>query len=140
YSYWNPESDPTIYAPFSERDVAVGKSRNTMALRDELGLAHATDKPLVIAITRLVQQKGVDLIKQAIVTAPKKGMQFVILGAAPDPAIHFDFMNLEAQYRADSDVRILLLQEEALAHKLYAASDMILVPSLFEPCGLTQLI
>lgn len=140
YSYWNPELDPNIYCPFSVKDVGTSKQRNTMALRDELKLAHSPDKPMVVGVTRLVQQKGVDLIKHAIMTAHAKGMQCVILGTAPDPAIHYDFMNLSHHYQDDPDVRILLAQEEKLAHKLYAASDMFLMPSLFEPCGLTQLI
>jgi starch synthase len=67
-------------------------------------------------------------------------MQCVVLGTAPDPAIHYDFVNLMKQYEKDPDVRILLAQEERLAHKLYAGAEIFLMPSLFEPCGLTQLI
>lgn len=144
YSYWNPETDPNIYRAYSSREdqapTLADKAANTLALRKELNLALATDKPLVVSIARLVQQKGVDLIKYAISCAHAKGMQFVILGTAPDPAIHYDFVNLAKKYEHDPDVRIILVQEEKLAHKLYAASEMFLMPSLFEPCGLTQLI
>jgi len=141
YSYWNPEIDRNINTPFSAtKEGLAKKAANTSALRDELGLAHTNDKPLVVGISRLVQQKGVDLIKYAILSAHKKGMQCVMLGTAPDPRVHNEFTNLAKQYEYDSDVRVVLVQEEKLAHKLYAASDIFFMPSLFEPCGLTQLI
>lgn len=139
YSYWNPASDPLIDYPYGPHDLA-GKAANSASLRDELGLDQSSDKPLVVAITRLVEQKGVELIKHAILQSHAKGMQCVILGTAPDPAIHYEFVNLAQKYAQDPDVRILLAQEESLAHKLYAASDLFLMPSLFEPCGLGQII
>ncbi len=139
YNYWNPETDPHIYSPYSAQDLS-GKAANKAGLRDELGLDHAVDKPLAVAITRLVQQKGVELIKHAIHKSHEKGMQCIILGTTPDPAIHYEFVNLAQKYAKDPDVRILLAQEEDLAHKLYAGSDIFLMPSLFEPCGLGQLI
>ncbi|MCE5294646.1 MAG: glycogen synthase [Chlamydiales bacterium] len=139
YDYWNPETDPLIYHTFSANDLS-GKLKNKVSLRDEFGLDQAHDKPLVVGISRLVQQKGVELIKHAILESHAKGYQCVILGTTPDPAIHFEFVNLAQKYAKDPDVRILLAQEESLAHKLYAASDIFLMPSLFEPCGLTQLI
>ncbi len=116
------------------------KRQSQQALRDALGLEQTTEKPLVVCISRLVQQKGVELISHALVNAHKKGIQCIILGTTPDPAIHFDFVNLMQKYAQDPDVRILFAQEEDLAHKLYAAADIYLMPSLFEPCGLTQLI
>ncbi len=139
YNYWSTEKDPLIYFPYSSSDLA-GKKANAASLRDELGMAQTHEKPLVIGISRLVEQKGVHLIKHALVNSHSKGMQCIILGTTPDPAIHFDFVNLANQYANDPDVRILLAQEESLAHKLYAAADIFLMPSLFEPCGLSQLI
>lgn len=141
YSYWNPEIDRNIVAHFAAtKEKLVHKAENTNALRDQLGLAHTSQKPLVVGISRLVQQKGVELIKHAILNAHKKGMQCVILGTAPEPHVHEEFVNLAKKYEYDADIRIILVQEEHLAHKLYAASDIFLMPSLFEPCGLTQLI
>lgn len=137
--YWDPANDPHIYFPYSVKELS-GKVANGVSLRDELGLEQTKDKPLVVAITRLVQQKGVQLIRYALTKAKEKGMQCVILGTTPDPEIHYEFVALEQQYAQDPDVRILLAQEEALAHKLYAASDIFFMPSLFEPCGLGQLI
>ena len=139
YSYWNPEKDSLIYYPYSSSNLS-GKIANAASLRDELKLAQTSEKPLVVAITRLVQQKGVELIKHVILQSHNKGMQCIILGTTPDPAIHYEFVDLAQRYAQDPDVRILLAQEEDLAHKLYAASDMFLMPSLFEPCGLGQLI
>jgi starch synthase len=139
YSYWNPEIDQHIHANFSPSSLE-NKAANTAQLREQLGLAQTPDKPLVVSISRLVEQKGVDLIKYALLNAHAKGMQCVVLGTAPDPAIHHDFMKLTAKFEGDPDVRILLAQEESLAHKIYAASDMFLMPSNFEPCGLGQLI
>lgn len=138
-SYWDPEKDPHIDFTFTPHDLS-GKAANQASVRDALGLEQTTEKPLVVCISRLVQQKGVELIRHALVNAHKKGIQCVILGTTPDPAIHFDFVNLMQKYAQDPDVRILLAQEEDLAHKLYAAADIYLMPSLFEPCGLTQLI
>lgn len=149
YSYWNPEIDPHIsfryssrLVPKSEEDsiILAAKKKNTEKMRQSLGMENDETKPLVVSICRLVHQKGVDLIKYAILNAHKKGMQYIVLGTAPDPAINWEFMNLSQQYAHDPHVRILLQQEESLAHLLYAASDMFLMPSLFEPCGLTQLI
>lgn len=141
YSYWNPEIDRNIVAHFSAtKEKLAHKIENTNALRDQLGLAHTSQKPLVVSISRLVQQKGVELIKHAILNAHKKGIQCVILGTAPEPHVHEEFVNLAKKYEYDADIRIVLVQEEHLAHKLYAASDIFLMPSLFEPCGLTQLI
>jgi starch synthase len=141
YSYWNPEIDKKITSNYSSDPKGFGKKeKNRTLLRKELGLAENPQKPLVVTITRLVEQKGVHLIKHALLSAHRKGMQCIVLGTTPDPAIHAEFTALAARFESDPDVRILLQQEEDLAHKLFAAADMFLVPSLFEPCGLTQLI
>lgn len=139
YNYWNTETDPHIYFPYSSTSLA-NKLANKASLRDELGLVQTKEKPLVVAITRLVEQKGVHQLRHVLQTSHAKGIQCIILGAAPDPAIHYEFVDLAQKYAKDPDVRILLAQQESLAHKLYAASDMFLMPSIFEPCGLGQLI
>ncbi|MBS0654708.1 MAG: glycogen synthase [Verrucomicrobia bacterium] len=149
YSYWNPEIDSHIPFRYSERSKAQSpedkllvseKAKNKETLRKALGLKADSTKPLVVSISRLVQQKGVELIRYAILNAHKKGMQYIVLGTAPDPAIQWEFVTLAHTYAHDPHVRILLQQEESTAHRLYAASDIFLMPSLFEPCGLTQLI
>lgn len=144
YSYWNPEIDDHLSFNYSLKEKnesgLAAKQKNTQQVRQMLNMSQDETKPLVVSICRLVQQKGVDLIKHAIMNAHKKGMQYIVLGTAPDPAIQWEFADLAHRYGDDPDVRILLQQEESLAHHLYAASDMFLMPSLFEPCGLTQLI
>lgn len=138
YTYWNPETDP--YIPVRLKDPVSFKKKNKEVVRKLLGLASDPVKPLVVVVTRLVHQKGIELIRHAICSAHEKGMQIVVLGTAPDPVVKSDFAMLAERYENDPDIRILLEQEEKLAHKLYAGADIFLVPSIFEPCGLTQLI
>ncbi len=140
YLYWNPQKDPHVTYTYEVKTYLTGKKKNKQAILAELGMKFDTTKPLAVVVTRLVQQKGVALIRHAILQAHAKGMQIVVLGSAPDPAIGWDFSALAEQFQSDPDVRVLLQQEEAFAHRLYAAADIVLVPSQFEPCGLTQLI
>src|SRR4029079_10556709 len=70
----------------------------------------------------------------------EKGGQFVLLGSSPIPSISADFHDLKVRYTDHPDVHLILHYQEELAHAIYAASDMFIVPSIFEPCGLTQMI
>jgi starch synthase len=139
YTYWNPVTDQYLEANFSYADAKL-KLKNKWALVDELGLCRSIEKPLVAAITRLVPQKGVHLLKHLILQVEALGYQMVLLGTAPDPRVHAEFQELESRYKDHKDVRIVLKNEEPLAHRVYAAADLFCVPSLFEPCGLTQMI
>jgi starch synthase len=93
-------------------------------------------------VSRLVGQKGLHLIKRAMWRTLERGGQFVLLGSAPDGKIQNEFNDLVAHAeRAYPDqVRMVFQYDEPLSHLIYAGSDMILVPSMFEPCGLTQMI
>lgn len=148
YSYWNPEVDRYLPVHYSAREEpAHKKDRNTLdqkayikkLLRDKLMLDEEY-KPIVGCIARLVPQKGVDLIKHALKYSLKKGGQFVLLGSSPIPEIAADFQELKRQYDGHPDVHLILHHQEELAHNIFAASDMLIVPSIFEPCGLTQMI
>lgn len=148
YSYWNPEIDKYLPAHYSAREMpASKKDRNTLdkkafvkkTLRDKLMLSEDY-KPLVGCITRLVPQKGIELIKHALKYVLAKGGQFVLLGSSPIPAINNEFHELKARYANHPDVYLMLYHQEEIAHMIFAASDMFIVPSLFEPCGLTQMI
>ena len=97
-------------------------------------MQYTREKPLLAAIARLVPQKGIDLLKATLKHAEKAGFQYILLGTAPDPALQADFIKLQKQYATHPDIRIILKSEEKLAHRLYAASDMFIVPSIFEPC------
>lgn len=130
-AYWDPKNDPHI--------PRGGKVPCKKTLRERLGLCH-DHKPLVGCVTRLVPQKGVHLIRHALFQTLERGGQFVLLGATTIPEIDADFKNLAKKFEEHPDIRIVLAQEEALAHLIFAASDLFVVPSLFEPCGLTQMI
>jgi starch synthase len=148
YSYWNPEIDRYLPSHFSSREMPANKKdRNTIdkkayikkILREELLLSEQ-HKPIVGCITRLVPQKGVELIKHALNFTLLNGGQFVLLGSSPIPSINAEFHALKHHYADDPNVHFTLHHQEDRAHLIYAGSDMLIVPSLFEPCGLTQMI
>jgi starch synthase len=138
YNVWNPEVDGHIarqYSPGTLQDKYVNKE----ALRERLWLRHDF-KPLVAFVGRLDQQKGVHLIFQAIPYCLDHGCQFVLLGSSPHGHIHNAFLNLKRQFNDHPDCHLEIGFNEDLSHLIYAGADMILVPSEYEPCGLTQII
>ncbi|KAH9318743.1 hypothetical protein KI387_020512 [Taxus chinensis] len=106
------------------------------------GLGIPQDKPdhLVGCITRLVPQKGVHLIRHAIYRTLQCGGQFVLLGSSPVPHIQREFEGIANQFCDNPSIRLVLKYDEGLSHHIYAASDLFIIPSIFEPCGLTQMI
>lgn len=148
YSYWNPEVDRFLPAHYSPREEPSNKKdKNTLdkkgflkrLLREKLGLSE-DHRPIVACITRLVPQKGIDLIKHTIKHIVEKQGQFVLLGSSPISSINAEFHALQQQYLNHPHINLTLHHQEELAHMIYAGSDMIIVPSIFEPCGLTQMI
>jgi starch synthase len=138
YDTWNPESDRYLPAHYSVDDMS-GKLKNKKALRERLSLEDS-DRPLVAFIGRLDGQKGVHLVHHAMYYSMARSAQFVLLGTATEPGINAWFWH-EKNYLADSPICHLELSfNEELAHLIYAAADIIVVPSNYEPCGLTQLI
>jgi len=126
---WNPATDTAI----TRYKTLKGKAKAAAALRAEFGLANAKG-PLCVVVSRLTEQKGLDLLLEALPTLLERGGQLVVLGTG-DPA-------LEAAFRAatsDPNVAVHIGYDEALSHRVIAGGDAILVPSRFEPCGLTQL-
>ena len=91
-------------------------------------------------VARLVPQKGLDLIKHAITHTLQAGGQFILQGSSPDPAIQADFEALKERLSDNPNVYFHLSPEEELTHQIFAGCDLFVVPSLWEPCGLTQLI
>ncbi|MGF1615777.1 MAG: glycogen synthase GlgA [Gammaproteobacteria bacterium] len=138
YDVWNPEIDALIPARYGPDD-ADAKYGNKDALRDRLWLQKGF-KPIIAYIGRLDSQKGVHLIRHAIFHALHAGAQFVLLGSSPDEAINRDFWHLKHHLNDSPDCHLELGFNEELSHLIYAGADMIVVPSLFEPCGLTQMI
>jgi starch synthase len=138
YDMWNPEIDPWIarsYGPDSIED----KSANQHALRERFMLRDE-HRPIVAYAGRLDSQKGVHLIHHAIFYALAQGAQFVLLGSSPDPAISAHFWHLKHHLNEHPDIHLELHFSHELAHLVYAGSDLFVMPSMFEPCGLGPLI
>jgi len=138
YDAWNPETDHHIPVRYGLEHID-GKYDNKRALRHRLMLAD-NDKPIVAFIGRLDPQKGLDLVRHAIFYTLERGGQFVLLGSSPDHGINADFWGLKRMLNDSPDCHLEIGFDEDLSHLIYAGADMMLVPSRFEPCGLTQLI
>jgi len=138
YDVWNPEIDSHIPARYGIGSLDR-KYENKRALRHRFWLQDVF-KPIVCYIGRLDHQKGLPLIAHAIHSSLRQGCQFVLLGASPDARIAGHFWGLKNHYNDNPDCHLELGFNEELSHLIYAGADMIIVPSLFEPCGLTQMI
>lgn len=130
---WNPAADPHTI-PYSATRLA-GKTANRRALIEEFSLAEPAG-PLAVVITRLTHQKGVDLLIDALPQFIESGGAVVVLGSG-DPHYEYGLGELAARYPHAVGLRIGY--DEPLSHRMYAGGDLVLVPSRFEPCGLTQL-
>ncbi|KAL8143362.1 hypothetical protein V2J09_016394 [Rumex salicifolius] len=137
---WNPSTDSFLKVQYSSKDL-YGKLENKQVLRKKLGLSSVNvNLPLVGCITRLVPQKGIHLIRHAIYRTLELGGQFVLLGSSPVKHIQREFEQIANQFENHDHIQLLLKYDESLSHTIYAASDMFIIPSIFEPCGLTQMI
>lgn len=134
---WNPAIDPYIPACFSS-SIPQGKALCKKYVQRGLGMEEKPDAPLVAVISRLVPQKGIHLIERAVGRTEEMGGQFVLLGTGHAAG---GLQNMAQHVYADNpNVAMLFMYSEPLSHLIYAAADMFLVPSMFEPCGLTQMI
>jgi len=133
-SVWNPATDAAIAAPFSKSNPA-GKVLCKSTLRTKLGLAPASG-PLFCVVSRLSEQKGLDLVLQALPDLVRSGGQLALLGSG-DSTLESGFLAATARFAGTVSVQIGY--DEALAHSFFAGSDVTLIPSRFEPCGLTQM-
>ncbi|KAL1547898.1 starch synthase [Salvia divinorum] len=140
---WNPATDAFLPAKFDANQIE-GKRICKLFVQRGLGLApEAQDSakvPLVVCITRLVAQKGLHLITNAIRHIEALNGQMIILGTAPDARVGSEFEGLAQLHNEGPSIRILQMYSEELSHMLYAAADIVLVPSIYEPCGLSQMI
>ena len=130
---WSPETDPEITA-YSERSLK-GKAANRSRLLEEFGLG-AVEGPLAIVVSRLTEQKGIDLIAGGIDAFVAAGGGLVVLGSG-DPALEAAMTSAASRWPKQIGVRIGY--DESLSHRIFAGGDAVLVPSRFEPCGLTQM-
>jgi starch synthase len=136
YGVWNPETDPLIPATFSAQDLS-GKAQCKKYLLDYFGFPRSQNRiPLIGIVSRLADQKGFDLIAEAVGELMKLDLQLIVLGTG-QKKYHDLWQRIAAQYPAKVGVRLLFDNE--LAHKIEAGSDMFLMPSRYEPCGLNQL-
>ena len=133
---YNPETDPVIPQHYTA-DTFDKKVENKLALQRELGLTVDADVPMIAMITRLAGQKGLDLVECVLPEIMNTGAQLVVLGMGESRYV--DLFSW-AQWKYPQQVSANFQMNHTLAHKLYAAADMFLMPSLFEPCGLSQLI
>ena len=136
YDMWNPETDPALAANYGLGNVLDHKMENKLALQKELGLEEDTGKFVIGLISRLTDQKGLDLVNAIIPQVLDGHTQVVVLGTG-DRRYEDAFRYYEHTYRGSFSACIQY--DEARAHRIYAGADALLVPSRFEPCGLTQL-
>ncbi|HHW70311.1 MAG TPA: glycogen synthase GlgA [Clostridiales bacterium] len=135
YDVYNPAEDPLIYANYDSRDLR-GKLEGKLKLQKRLGLPVREDVPIIAIITRLVSQKGLDLIESVLEEILAMDIQMIVMG---DGEPHYEWLFRDGSHRYPHKLSANIYYENELAHKIYAGADMFLMPSLFEPCGLAQL-
>ena len=136
YGIWNPKTDPSLVKNYN-KDTLDLKYENKLALQNRNGLPQDKDIPLIGIVSRLAQQKGFDILSEALDDLMKLGVQIIILGTG-EPEYH---RLLEEKANAyPQQISIALRFDAQLAEMIYGGSDMFLMPSHYEPCGLGQLI
>ena len=134
---WNPATDKLLAAPYNSQNVIENKKANKKALQESLGLEVDDHKIVIGLISRLTNQKGLDLVNNVIPHIMDEHTQVVVLGTG-DAEYEDAFRYYENAYKGNFCAYIAY--NENVAHNIYAGCDALLVPSRFEPCGLTQLI
>jgi starch synthase len=136
YTVWDPAADPSIASTYDRRDRS-GKARCKAALQREMGLDVRAEAPLLGVISRLALQKGIDLVVEVASELLATGdIQLVVLGSG-DPQLEGALLRVREQ--SPRRVALHLGFEDGLAHRIEAGADMFLMPSRYEPCGLSQL-
>ena len=137
YDIWNPWTDPMLHTNYDITNVLPRKKENKRALQEELGLWQDDHKFVIGLISRLTNQKGLDLVNAILPQIMDEHTQVVVLGTG-DTMYEDSFRYYEHVYKGNLCSNIMY--DEGRAHRIYAGCDALLVPSKFEPCGLTQLI
>ncbi|HIE36213.1 MAG TPA: glycogen synthase [Candidatus Omnitrophica bacterium] len=135
YSIWNPKNDPRIYKNYSSKNIE-DKYTNKRKFQKELGFKQKKNCLLLGMVARLAEQKGVDILSSSLDYLLKK-YQLVILGLG-DERYHEILKKKEKKFKENFSLHLKF--DEVLAHKIYASCDCFLIPSRFEPCGLSQMI
>ncbi len=137
YSEWSPEIDPYIPRKYTVDRVEEGKAENKRALLDEFGLPSASEsRPLFGVVSRLASQKGLDLLAEIAPLLIEEGAQIIVLGMG-ELELEKAFKDLHRQFPNDCGVNIAY--DNSIAHLIEAGSDIFLMPSRFEPCGMNQM-
>ena len=134
---WDSRRDKLLPVPYGADNFLELKKANKLALQEQLGLEQNADKMVLGLISRLTDQKGLDLVNSILPALLDGNTQVVVLGTG-DARYEESFRWFENNNKGS--VCAYIAYDEALAHRIYAGADALLVPSLFEPCGLTQLI
>ena len=138
YEEYNPQTDPYISVNYSKKDAVSGKKENKAALQKELGLPVREDAFLIGIVSRMTSQKGFDLIGCVLdELLNEMDIQLVVLGSGESQYENM-FHHYQSKYPDKVSVHIGFTEERS--HHIYAASDVLLMPSMFEPCGLAQMI
>lgn len=132
---WNPAADPNLVQRYNKLKLE-GKQANKAALQGEFGLPMQPEAPLIGMVGRLVEQKGIDLVLAAGDELVRSGVQLVVLGTGQEE--YEDGLRALAR-KAPQHVAVYIGYDEGMAHRIEAGSDMFLMPSRFEPCGLNQM-
>jgi len=135
YGEWSPEVDRYLPANYSVDDL-TGKAICKRELQREMGLPQRSDVPIIGMVGRMVKQKGIDLLAEAMPRILGLELQLVMLGEG-EPWAHFYFGGMAAGARDKLSVRIGY--DNGVAHRIEAGADFFLMPSAFEPCGLNQM-
>ncbi len=137
YNEWNPETDKQIYKKYSVENFRKEKVKNKRKLQEELGLEPDRKKMLIGIVSRLTDQKGFDLIDRVMDELCQDEIQIVVLGTGEE---RYENMFRHYAWKYSGKVAACIYYSGELSHKIYAACDAFLMPSLFEPCGLSQLM
>ncbi|NVN99815.1 MAG: glycogen synthase [Geobacteraceae bacterium] len=135
YTEWSPETDRHLAANYSAEDM-LGKMVCKKELQRELGLPEDDTVPLIGVISRMVKQKGIDFLAEALPQLLKLDIQLIMLGEG-EPWAHFYFGGMAAEN--PTKMRVKVGYDNGLAHRIEAGADFFLMPSAFEPCGLNQM-
>jgi starch synthase len=135
YTEWKTTGNPFLKHSYTLEDLS-GKTATKLNLQDELGLSHDARVPLFGMISRLVEQKGVDILLDALEEMLGANLQFVLLGSGE---ARFEKAFLELADRFPAKVAVRIGYDQALSHRIEAACDFYVMPSRFEPCGLNQM-
>lgn len=137
YEEYNPETDPAIVANYNQENFRKQKIKNKRALQNELGFSQEGNKFLIGLVSRLTDQKGLDLVAYIMDELCQDDIQLVVLGTGEE---RYENMFRHFDWKYSDKVSANIYYSEEMSHKVYASCDAFLMPSLFEPCGLSQLI